>query len=336
MSIRNKRSKQENVIQPLTQLISYIEETTILSDWMSQLPAERFNIPLIYLAIPGSHNSLTYTIKKYAKFSPDVTFLFKKPIPVCIRPLIFRWCKTQDLSIRHQLENGIRYIDVRICTKQKSLDLFIAHGMYGGTVRPELEEINTFLNSHPKEVIIIDFQHFHSMDKDHHDRLIDIIKATFGSKICPVPPTSVESATLNYMHSNNYQVIIIYRSNTIICDIFWRGTQWPTFWPATMNPKDMINMCENAIRRRKSSSGLVSQGVLTAKATTIMCPTGSVRKSCAHKALIPMMEWLNHCYKDNLRVNVVIADFVNYHNNLLIKGVISLNYREQIPQLEIG
>lgn len=65
-----------------------------------------------------------------------------------------RWSKTQEFSVKLQLQNGIRYFDLRLASKIGSDELFFVHGLYSCEVKDVLKEINEFLNEHPKEVQI--------------------------------------------------------------------------------------------------------------------------------------------------------------------------------------
>lgn len=79
-----------------------------LENWMSSLPERIRDLPLIYLAIPGSHDSASYGITRGVKVAPDAEPIVKKVyrfIPCVVR----RWAKTQKFSIEEQLINGIRY-----------------------------------------------------------------------------------------------------------------------------------------------------------------------------------------------------------------------------------
>ena len=80
-----------------------------LECWMSSLPDELKKIPLIYLAIPGSHDSMSYDLKN--EVAPDadpiVNSLFRW-IPCVVK----KWAKTQKYSITEQLQNGIRLVNL--------------------------------------------------------------------------------------------------------------------------------------------------------------------------------------------------------------------------------
>lgn len=48
-----------------------------------------------------------------------------------------------------------------------------------------LREIRTWLDAHPKEVVILSFSHFLDLDDKRHMRLVTTIENIFSSKLCP-------------------------------------------------------------------------------------------------------------------------------------------------------
>lgn len=78
-----------------------------LKTWMSLMPSTLKNIPLIYLAIPGSHDSMSYGIRPRARVAPDAEPIVNKLYKVmpCV---VRRWAITQRLNIMQQLFYGIR------------------------------------------------------------------------------------------------------------------------------------------------------------------------------------------------------------------------------------
>ena len=46
------------------------QDEEFLSNWMSELPKEKKDLPLSHLAIPGSHDSFTYSLCKTFPVGP--------------------------------------------------------------------------------------------------------------------------------------------------------------------------------------------------------------------------------------------------------------------------
>lgn len=53
-------------------------------------------------------------------------------------------------------------------------------------VRAGLEQISTFLSTHSREVVFLDFNHFYGVQNLHHEKLVAMLKEVFGDKLCPV------------------------------------------------------------------------------------------------------------------------------------------------------
>lgn len=107
-------------------------------DWMSKLNPDT---ELSKINIPGTHDSGSYTLED---------------------PVKSVWAKTQDKDYKTQLEQGIRFLDIRgRATSDSSIG--IHHGMvylhhnFGDV----LDTAKQFLQAHPNETIVL------SMKKDH-------------------------------------------------------------------------------------------------------------------------------------------------------------------------
>lgn len=78
-----------------------------LEFWMTNLPAHLRQIPIINLAIPGSHDSMSYGINRKSPVAPDadpiVADLYRY-VPCIVR----RWAITQSMTMTDQLNRGIR------------------------------------------------------------------------------------------------------------------------------------------------------------------------------------------------------------------------------------
>lgn len=79
-----------------------------LENWMAELPGDvRRRVAIIYLAIPGTHNSMTYGIQRSSKIAPDADESVRRLnqlFPIIVR----RWSKNQRINVSQQLTKGIR------------------------------------------------------------------------------------------------------------------------------------------------------------------------------------------------------------------------------------
>ncbi|XP_044054677.1 PI-PLC X domain-containing protein 1 isoform X1 [Siniperca chuatsi] len=191
-------------------------------DWMSALPEELWDIPLTNLAIPGSHDAMSYCLDINSPLihSESDSFRLLDGLFYCFtRPAIFKWATTQDKSIEEQLSMGIRFFDLRIAHKPKdsSSDLYFTHVIYTYlTVLETLSSVATWLESHPKEIVIFACSHFEGIDDKLHQAFIFSLKKLFGSKLCPhknlTCPPQESVLTLRSLWTSGYQVILSYDS----------------------------------------------------------------------------------------------------------------------------
>ena len=134
-----------------------------LSEWMGQI---RDEVPLRRVVIPGSHDAGT-----------------------CGVP----WAgETQALSIAEQLLCGSRYFDVRV--HQKGEQFVIFHSLLDGTdFKPILEDIRDFLQAHPSETVLLDFQHFKGESQKGVASLLEEVLGGSGLLIrCPAEQSRLE------------------------------------------------------------------------------------------------------------------------------------------------
>ncbi|XP_014478123.1 PREDICTED: uncharacterized protein LOC106746260 isoform X2 [Dinoponera quadriceps] len=108
-----------------------------LEFWMTRLPAALKNVPIIHLAIPGSHDTMTYTIERRNDVGPDEPAFIRTLGRYCslvAKPIILNWSITQRDDVRRQLNGGIRYLDLRVATKPRTRDIYFLHGLYGSEI----------------------------------------------------------------------------------------------------------------------------------------------------------------------------------------------------------
>uniref|UniRef100_A0A3P9JDZ5 Si:dkey-66a8.7 n=1 Tax=Oryzias latipes TaxID=8090 RepID=A0A3P9JDZ5_ORYLA len=196
-------------------------------DWMSALPEQLWDIPLNQLAIPGSHDAMSYCLditSPLVRSESDYFRLLDRLFYCFTRPFIFKWATTQDKTIEEQLSMGIRYFDLRIAHKPQdsSSDLYFTHVIYTHvTVLETLQSVAAWLKLHPKEVVILACSHFEGIDDRLHESFIVCLKNLFGSKLCP---REERDLSLRSLWKSGYQVILSYESQLI--------ARHPELWPA--------------------------------------------------------------------------------------------------------
>lgn len=72
---------------------------------------------------------------------------------------------TQKYSITDQLKRGVRYLDLRVGQRPEDGNLYVVHSFYGNKVEVILTQVAEFLEEHSMEVVVIDFQHVHNLNR---------------------------------------------------------------------------------------------------------------------------------------------------------------------------
>lgn len=98
---------------------------------------------------------MSYKITSNSELAPDAEPLLQrlKFLGPLLTFFMSKWSKTQTYSAVDQLKSGVRYFDLRLATKRGCDKIYFVHGLYSCCVDEVLNEINDFLNEHPKEVI---------------------------------------------------------------------------------------------------------------------------------------------------------------------------------------
>ncbi|XP_060774104.1 PI-PLC X domain-containing protein 1-like isoform X3 [Neoarius graeffei] len=196
------------------------------ADWMSQLPTQLLSVPLWDLAIPGSHDTMTYCLDQHSPVlssEPWILTVLDHVVPCVMRPCIKKWATTQELTISSQLDSGIRFLDLRIAhkTEDPSQKFYFAHGLYSLiTVKEALTDVTHWLERHTKEVVIVALSAFDDVNPEQHNNLIDFLMQLFSKKLCP----KSETPSLGACWAHGYQVILSYADPS--------GSGHEELWPA--------------------------------------------------------------------------------------------------------
>ena len=238
---------------------------------------------------------------------------------------VYQWSTTQSLNITAQLQAGIRYMDLRISSKKNSEEYFCVHGLYGSKIENILQDVNNFLEAHPKEIVLLDFNHFYEMTEFNHKQLMSQILEVLGYKMCPF--LDAGSISLNTMWENNLQIIVFYHHLSAQSNMqFWSGDMVPSPWPNTMKPTTLIKYLDECYStvRPKCKSFFVYQGILTPTANFIISHLNkSLRTLLASIVCKPYTQWIQSKKAGKNGINICIMDFVEWAG--YIDQVLKLN-----------
>ena len=224
-----------------------------LSSWMSLANSVTRDQPITTLAIPGSHDSFAYWFDLDRSWGPDsgefssvLSIASKMVGPTNLRQLLMRWSMTQTLDATGQLNYGVRFFDVRTSYDTVTDTFRIIHMLWSVGVEQEMLKIDEFLDNHPGEVVILDFNHFYQMTPQLHRRFIDSLLSIFGMKIISSKFWKISDLTLNNLAqttTTKQQVVIIYHDPLGVeysNEVFWSEEFISNPWPNKQNVTDLI------------------------------------------------------------------------------------------------
>ncbi|XP_028809834.1 PI-PLC X domain-containing protein 1-like [Denticeps clupeoides] len=301
---------------------------SVEKDWMAQLPEKLWRVPLWDLAIPGSHDTMSYCLDSGSPVLQSEGWLLRsldRCVPCILRPCVKKWATTQAWSISDQLDDGIRFLDLRVAHKTCDISrkLYFAHGIYTQeTVKEALTLVAQWLKQHPREVVIIACSAFDGMGPAEHLQLILFLTSLFEKKLCP----KKEVPSLQLCWDLGCQVILSYDDSAAQShqDLWPKIDYW---WANEAEPDSVVSYLD----RRKVEDGRPSGSFFVAgiNLTEDMCyvlhhPLQSM-KSMTLSAYAVLLDWVRKQRPGPQKtcLNIICADFVGV--NEFISEVIELN-----------
>lgn len=244
--------------------VSIIFSVSVFADdtnWMSQIPDNRI---LNQLIIPGTHNSGSYDITSTSKFSlsdnnPLPTWIeqISNILPASlVRTIVAGWSKTQPYSITDQLNNGVRYLDFRVCDFESHL--YLCHTLISARLKDTLQQIQTFVQNHPSEIILLDINHIYNVNNSADEtQLVQLLQQYLGN--IAVPNTYHTTDTIGTLRQSQRNVIIFMDTDQTINDptalqfstqYLWHERNINSPWPNVSDIGDLKNILDSEVACR--------------------------------------------------------------------------------------
>ncbi|KAI8509234.1 PI-PLC X domain-containing protein 2 [Branchiostoma belcheri] len=330
---------------------------TRLDSWMGDLPPKLCKIPIRYLAIPGTHDSASFYLDKTSDISPGEDKKIREFIENKLagipwlgpyleqigKNVVYNWAITQGFNFTEQLNNGVRYFDLRVATKNSDTfsPFYFVHGLYGMEMEKGLREIAHWLDGHPKEVVFLDFNHLF-MDDSRLLGLNAILLGTFGGKLFPnLNPIAIDATLADVWGILSQVIVRVFYSNPdkeeqkkgktyVNGNMMWIGEgDIVSPWSNKPDIDEVIEFLNN--HKRDKSKFYVSQAVITPNEETILTHPCSTLKGVATDAMPKILTWLEgkKSGSGDHGLNIVIADSVD---RKFAEAVIKLNYPVTKPE----
>ncbi|XP_006876321.1 PREDICTED: PI-PLC X domain-containing protein 1 [Chrysochloris asiatica] len=284
------------------------------ANWMSELHPELWDVPLHHLSIPGSHDTMTYCLNKKSPIAPDqskVLQILSKVLPCITRPVVLKWSITQALNVTEQLDAGVRYLDLRVAhmAEGSEKNLHFVHMVYTtALVEDTLTEISEWLESHPREVVILACRNFEGMTDDLHEYLVSCIKNIFGDLLCP----RGEVPTLRQLWASCRQVVVSYEDEGSVSRHAELWPAIPYWWGDKVKTGDLISYLES-MKSRGRPDGLFVAGInLTENLGYVLVHPSKSLKTMTLPNLPYLAAWVREqCPGPGSRcTNIIAGDFI--------------------------
>lgn len=266
----------------------------------------------------GSHNSGTFAIDEESAFSPDAPSLLKESgcLGSSARCLLHGttalWAKCQTLSLRQQLESGVRYLDLRVAPRhspQGKKELMIIHGLYGASVAEVLDSITKFMSDpeSSREFLIIDFQHIFCTPVEMEEIFFREVAPLL--QFCVLRNNGLVTPLASLLEQDSQRRIFVFLGRAFDHDahleFFPRGSYVSSPWKNVADPDALLEAFQQDVNAALSTYAAepsistannesppvmlyVTQAICTPTASQILWHTASSCSCCCSPSELPL------------------------------------------------
>ena len=329
-------------------------QATWMADNASILGSKRLN----EIVIPGAHDAGTFAIadarrrdilfgKSDGLSSPDNK---RAKQLLSISGLFSKWAKTQERTTAEMLNDGIRYLDIRICVDEKGV-LMTCHGVYGASLESILDDVNAFTSRNPRELILLGFNHFwdrkyqleqskaqgevEGLTKEKWTELIKLIKTKLRPKLVSgklFNPASKLSDV--WQASGGKQVIALFDTAAAPDDeLIWKQQEvntWVGGWEMSSFKLGTLDTLKSAKEKAFAENFFAIRSSVTPDDTGNLIGLGLVSKDYPSSATEladatnpVVFGWIKDEWAGKYPINLIWADYYNRHG--LVELALHLN-----------
>ena len=196
------------------------------------------------------------------------------------------WSKSQFNSIAEQLNNGTRYFDLRLCGGASVDSIYTCHALTGEKFTDVINAVKTFNLAHPKELVILDLNHWYNNDNNLPQMMSNVYnytQNTLGGAIAERSSYNINTDLGTYWANN--KAVIISSVDTQLNPMVWQSVNSPvitdcndstdicSYWPNSTDlnvQKDKLNTALNYLRTTPHNYLFVLQAQMTPDTQTII------------------------------------------------------------------
>ena len=273
-------------------LVNQAPVTGLEKLWMKYYGDVLGKLCLTELTLPGTHDSGTYQPNS---FVPD------------------GFLRTQSMSLRDQLNLGIRVLDLRI-GQNKPGNYVISHDQYRTrySLSDALQEIVGFIRGTGKEIVILDFHRFNNLGQGDFD--FDQLKAQVKGLLegyCLLPVSQGHTLSEIWQTCGRQRIVVAWNDNgTRDAAYMWPGVNQGWYGDAK-TPDQLHSAIAEDMTKERPNAELWSTCVFLAPGVlTVGEPINNA------KILTPTIDnWFYGCADWTRKANIITTNFFYKFNH---------------------
>jgi len=197
------------------------------ADWMARNATLLQERPLATVVLPGSHDAASYSLGRNSPVCAARTNRFAGLAAFLAAPR----ARTQEVSLLAQLEGGVRYLDLRVCAVPGApRRFFVHHTFLGAPLDEALKQIDVFSRAHPRELLLLDFQHLSGFDEKDRQQLARDLEQRFAGRLLP-SGTRPGVLTLGQLWDAHVGIVVLMDKPPSSLHLFDRTATLVSRWP---------------------------------------------------------------------------------------------------------
>jgi hypothetical protein len=200
---------------------------TLPADWMARNATLLEQRPLATVVLPGSHDAASYSLERSSAVCAARTNRFAGLASFVAAPR----ARTQEVSLTAQLDGGIRYLDLRVCAVPgETRRFFVHHTFLGAPLDDALKQIDAFSRAHPREVLLLDFQHLNGFNDADRTLLARDLEKRFAGRLLPAS-ANPGALTLLQLWNARVSIVVLVDRAPLSPHLFDRAATLVSRWP---------------------------------------------------------------------------------------------------------
>ena len=310
------------------------------SRWMEQLYKNRPDTRIRDMVIPASHDAGAYGMNGSSDIAPGETGWYN-----LAKPIVANWGNTQNVNAYHQLNGGIRSLDLRVL-HHKGRPV-IVHGLVSVTLEEVLKDVKEWSAQHPKELVILEFAK-NPKTVEEQEIMHNLVMQYLGDRVLVNNNNRFNAAnlTLNHAWQENKSILLMtnaghlhskyeqwFNSDAMLTGVYGDTTSIGSLHHSLINGRDHRLGLNNQDPNRWHNISITFTPDADAIASGVFGglidlftreDTPKNLWQLTQKLKFAAAEWIPQWVSEGKKVNFVSADF--FQDTKIVDVAIAMNY----------